>query len=825
MRPRGQMWFLEKRKNLRPRPNDPKKEKGYYVEDIKKGMCFGVALEGMAAFLADKMLAFNERYSMLEQYTADQLIAAIEENREKHKEWSKKAKDTLQPVFDSRWHDEEVRLKNEYKNPDELSAALLQEKIAHNKRCFLEIQSHIAGQKDEYFASNVDAKFDRQEFDALSELDAAAQTVAIHYTPQSHPELFPQESEIYLAEKLPDDLSKLNNAYYFIQASAEQALKFYHIVNGTAEELTIADPKKLGEHLEEKSIDNSKPLQQQYAKGKMAALWKAIAVQCDQIKIPKTLSQDPAKTLALLMPKELEDMGGIAISEKFSGSYTQSELTAYFASLKNSLSQSQPPFTDRVSLLLSVADHAITVGYEPRTDTWSLINANQLPRKISYMPKQIAEDVMEAFGCKNQVTLATQVGVLESKDNNFKPCLASWQKSPEWQAIHKPTAEKINQRDDRQTTWLYCAANEGLTETVTRLLEIEKVDPNIVCTKDGDTPLLVAIRDQNVDSINALLDHGANTNIASGRDGSTPIMIAAMFGREDIVATLLEHKADPNIKKTSDGSSTLMVAIQNNTANNKTDEIVKLLLAHPNIDPNQAKNNGETPLIIALSMQEKSMMDILLSHSAIDPNKPDMHGTPLTCAAEYANTDLLNTLLSHTKIKIDQANPDGTTALFNAVKNSRENAVSLLLDHKANPNLGLPNGTSPLFMAVYNGNQAIFERLLKADNIQLDPGATIKTSELIYVAQQKHCETAVRELLTTHHGGTIPDEISGLTPLHAAVFLGKNEMAKALIEHEPGADITRNAAGISLREFALAVGNRDFSEYIDSFESKRSVHM
>ncbi len=66
-------------------------------------------------------------------------------------------------------------------------------------------------------------------------------------------------------------------------------------------------------------------------------------------------------------------------------------------------------------------------------------------------------------------------------------------------------------------------------------------------TIGGQTALLFAARDGQVDAVRALLDGGANINQVSAEEKTTPIVMAIMNGHLDVAKVLLDRGADPNI--------------------------------------------------------------------------------------------------------------------------------------------------------------------------------------------------------------------------------------------------------------------------------------
>jgi ankyrin repeat protein len=75
----------------------------------------------------------------------------------------------------------------------------------------------------------------------------------------------------------------------------------------------------------------------------------------------------------------------------------------------------------------------------------------------------------------------------------------------------------------------------------------------------GLTPLLHAIRQGHVDTVQALLERGADINQASAGDHTTPLLMAMVNGQYDLGLMLLASGADPNLL--SDAGTTSLFAV------------------------------------------------------------------------------------------------------------------------------------------------------------------------------------------------------------------------------------------------------------------------
>ena len=117
---------------------------------------------------------------------------------------------------------------------------------------------------------------------------------------------------------------------------------------------------------------------------------------------------------------------------------------------------------------------------------------------------------------------------------------------------------------------------------------------------------------------------------------------------------------------------------------NDHEAIVLLLLQHPDIAVNQAKNDGMTPLLCACQHGYKDNVQFLLQHPDIAVNQTNKCGeTPLHCACKNGWGAVVQLLLRQPGIDINRASHhNGTTPLIKAAQRCRFNIVRQLLTHE-----------------------------------------------------------------------------------------------------------------------------------------------
>ena len=113
-------------------------------------------------------------------------------------------------------------------------------------------------------------------------------------------------------------------------------------------------------------------------------------------------------------------------------------------------------------------------------------------------------------------------------------------------------------------------------------------------------------------NIEAVKQHfAAGTNVdARDAEDKTPLQHAAYWGHKEIVALLIAKGADVNAKKGDDGETPL-----HHAAFGGYKEIAELLIAK-GADVNAKRDDGKTPLDVAIGRKRTETADLLRKHGA-----------------------------------------------------------------------------------------------------------------------------------------------------------------------------------------------------------------
>lgn len=281
----------------------------------------------------------------------------------------------------------------------------------------------------------------------------------------------------------------------------------------------------------------------------------------------------------------------------------------------------------------------------------------------------------------------------------------------------------------------------------------------------SDSPLHVAARRGNLESVTSLIASGADVNVRNS-DGSTPLHYAASEGYYDVVEYLIANGADVNAQD-KEGQTPLHLAICW-----MYDDVVRLLLAN-GADIDVKARHDKTALHLATEWGWEDTAELVISLGANIEARTAYGNTPLLCALDFREPNLA-ALLLRGGADIRACNDASDTALHYATDDILADVASELLAAGLEPNTRNDANDTPLYSAARDGAARVVELLLTQ-------GADVRAAK--------------------------PD---GRTALHAAAFQGHAEIIALLLSHD--ADV--NAAtgeGQTPLDYALGAGRDDIA--------------
>lgn len=268
--------------------------------------------------------------------------------------------------------------------------------------------------------------------------------------------------------------------------------------------------------------------------------------------------------------------------------------------------------------------------------------------------------------------------------------------------------------------------------------------PSIVfCADDAlnnQTSLSLAITEKNLPTINALLNNAPNIYHLhideQDSEGNTPLMLAIKTDDVDIIKAVLAEVPNPFIKNTKgETAEDLANALSSTTTKNpilallkqakdqyilyesieeQDPDIKKLITSDVSLNISSIDRN---PLITAIRSNNLDAVKLLIEQGANVNQILKLGITPLMVAIEESSKEIINLLLNNAANANAERN-DGKTPLLIAI-NSKDNAdiMKLLVEHGANINHqssipGRPKNMTVLMLAVYLGFTNLIPKLL-----------------------------------------------------------------------------------------------------------------
>lgn len=216
---------------------------------------------------------------------------------------------------------------------------------------------------------------------------------------------------------------------------------------------------------------------------------------------------------------------------------------------------------------------------------------------------------------------------------------------------------------------------------------------------NGNTPLLRAIWNKQLEVAKLLIRKGANINIRhrSKKNGSTPLYSAVQSGSPKMVSLLIKNGAKIHVRE--NGGRSMLTAISFGYFQNKTNKegllaVAELLIAKGvNVD----EDNG-APLSWAVRIGNAKMVKLLVSKGADIKRKSKYGDTLLHVAASLRSMEIAKFLLKK-GLDINPINKYGSAPLHHAAVNGRTELALLLMKKGANLNIKNSKGLTPLQVA------------------------------------------------------------------------------------------------------------------------------
>lgn len=462
--------------------------------------------------------------------------------------------------------------------------------------------------------------------------------------------------------------------------------------------------------------------------------------------------QDAESVFPFIQSKKVEELGGVENVGSCSGVYRMTELFSYFINIKI--------YIDEIPFAMTLNDsrHAIAIGYDTNTKSWTFIDVNQFPIKYSLNTWELTDLVLKAFSDKEETVFSTTFYTTKKNSVPFKANLAALNKNPTWQDMHQVNLAKANFSNQNGAMWLDCAAYIGNLPLVKALLK-EKIPKTI------SHALIMAIDRGHFDIAKHLLEKHKEHKLSDLTDDQSSLQtLAALLGNLDIINLLLEFE-----------------------------------------DVKSRSKNSFTPLIIACVCEHADVVKVLLEKKAdVSVKDPVLDKTALNAACITRNLDIIKLLIEY-RADVNECTSNGETILMEVCKVNQPDVILCLLVKGANPNAFNCNGATPIIAASILGLDHVINELLKY-KAKVNQLFQANTKVLLSHANIYNRKSSVELLLHREYRLAIPEYIPSMTALHMAAFFGHIDVVKLLLKNH--ADINlKSENGITALQMAEAMGH------------------
>uniref|UniRef100_A0A2K6EII6 Kinase D interacting substrate 220 n=1 Tax=Propithecus coquereli TaxID=379532 RepID=A0A2K6EII6_PROCO len=292
------------------------------------------------------------------------------------------------------------------------------------------------------------------------------------------------------------------------------------------------------------------------------------------------------------------------------------------------------------------------------------------------------------------------------------------------------------------------------------------------------------VEEENIPALKALLEKCKDVD-ERNECGQTPLMIAAEQGNLEIVKELIKNGANCNLEDLDNWTALISASKEGHV------HIVEELLKY-GVNLEHRDMGGWTALMWACYKGRTEVVDLLLSHGAnpsvtglVSINKKFYGTTPLVWAARKGHLECVKHLLAM-GADVDQEGANSMTALIVAVKGGYTQSVKEILKRNPNVNLTDKDGNTALMIASKEGHTEIVQDLLDAGtyvNIPDRSGDTV----LIGAVRGGHVEI-VRALLQKYADIDIRGQ-DNKTALYWAVEKGNATMVRDILQCNPDTEI------------------------------------
>jgi uncharacterized protein len=301
----------------------------------------------------------------------------------------------------------------------------------------------------------------------------------------------------------------------------------------------------------------------------------------------------------------------------------------------------------------------------------------------------------------------------------------------------------VNRKDSSGYSAMHKAAYDNYADVVKMLHLQGNADLNTQ-SHGGETALLVAVARNSVETVQYLLQHGANATIKD-KYGTEALTLALQHNFTECIELLRQHVTKGTYSAESRFSSVVekygnsKEALHHAIAAGQEDDVVVLITGGIDVNGREAKFRY-TPLDRAAMHGHADIITRLIAAGATPTSKSLGGYTPLHYAAERNYPNAIKALHAFGKIELDVKSYDGYTAVAVAAENGCLESLELLLSLGASPNIRDAVGNTPYALAARSRHEnamSVLKRFHGQTFLELgDPKGDTDTTRAV-IAEEK----------------------------------------------------------------------------------------
>lgn len=334
---------------------------------------------------------------------------------------------------------------------------------------------------------------------------------------------------------------------------------------------------------------------------------------------------------------------------------------------------------------------------------------------------------------------------------------------------------------------IHRAVRKDINLPLLAFLHGNNCDLNSATLKHNVTPLLIAIRENQLETVKYLIQKGANVNKSdSGAVGAVshiaPLSLAIQLENEEIVKTLLAVK-DIDVNCIDRWNQPLLVSCVR-----LHPEYVEMLL-EAGADPNIPGTRGNSVLLYSAHIGDTELVKLLIKHGA-DVNKINDRKECAILPSIYRDDVTLARVLLDAGADPNYRTPEDQNSLILLASYDGSNEmIKMLIRYGGNPALSNHLAYTALHIAAWNGHTDSVKTLLEA-GVPHDKQTKDLNTPLALSAHGGHLEV-MKILLPLGCNVNNADKDKD-TPLHYAAYNGMTGGVQLLLEYGADPDITNH---------------------------------